>query len=153
MAGNLISTPFYEGAPLDPNKLNDLLTDVKTTYGEAALANKTINGMSESFTVVYDCGRESTALPTAGKPSYVDISLNNSAFNTSIVSTHPIVVTATISTSVDALYSSKTPISASGLVKTAGGGTKFSVGAVCNVPMQKVNIDWIAVQKIPSSSS
>ena len=145
----LIAKPFYEGAPLDPNKLNDILTDISTTYGETALANKTINGFTESLYIVYDCGRVSIPQITkANEPKYSSqITFENSSFDTSIVATSPIIISATVSTD----FTPKVAVNA--LVKYSNGKQNFQVGAVASGPMSEtVTIDWISIQKIPKKA-
>lgn len=145
MAGQPITTPFYEGAPLDPSKLNDLRTDIINTYGDIVLTNKTVNGFSESLIIIYDCGRVNIPkLTAANKPEYVSITFQNSSFKTDDIGTYPIIVTATVSTDF-------TPaVSVSSLVKYSGDKKGFQVGAVASGAMKEsVTIDWIAIQKIP----
>lgn len=143
---NLVSKPFYEGAPLDPNKLNDLLTDITTTFANAQLANQTLDGFSKQFKIIYDCGRVSIPnIAAANKPQYADIEFENTAFDTSIVGLNPIIVTATVSTNF------VPGVTVSSLVKYAYNKTKFQVGAVASGAVSNITIDWIAIQKIPTS--
>ena len=144
---NLVSKPFYEGAPLDPNKLNDLLTDITTTFGSAQLANQTLDGFSKQFKIIYDCGRVSIPnLTIANKAEYADIEFENTAFDAGIVGVNPIIVTATVSTNFI-----PNKVTVSSLVKYTSGKTKFQVGAVATGPISNITIDWIAIQKIPTA--
>lgn len=57
MADSIYSKPFDEGAPLDPNSLNLLRTDILNTM---ALANSAYNqyksGQNQSYKFIFDCG-------------------------------------------------------------------------------------------------
>lgn len=146
---DLISRPFYEGEPLDPIKLNNILTDLKATYSQANLANQTLEGLSKKFRVVYDCGRvQIPSITKAGEPKYSSaIAFENTAFNSDIVATNPIIVTATVSSNIEP----KATVSA--LVKYGPAKKQFWVGAVADKAISNLTIDWIAIQKIPDTNA
>jgi len=139
MSDSLISKPFNEGAPLDPNALNDLRTDLVNTYAKAsnALYNNNVNGQTESYKYLFNCGEIPLVITEVGTPIPVNLDLGN-GFE---ASPQP-VVTATIR-----MTSAPSKDQDTNVYVTSSGGTNFQIYVVSNVK-KTVYIQWTAIQKI-----
>jgi len=85
------STPFNEGAPLDPAGLNNLRDDIVTTYTQSNnfISNSTINGQSQAQIFVGICGTVDLQFSSgkAGGKAIPVSALTNPYITTTIVST------------------------------------------------------------------
>ena len=140
MSDSLISKPFNEGAPLDPNALNDLRTDLLNTYAKAnSLFSNTVNGQTQQYKYLYNCGEIPVDVQTVDTPVPVLLDLG-SGFE---VSPQPIV-TASIR-----MTSAPTKGQNTNVYVTSSGGQNFQLQVVSNVK-KTVYVQWIAIQKLPA---
>ena len=140
MSDSLISKPFNEGAPLDPNALNDLRTDLLNTYAKAnSLFSNTVNGQTQQYKYLYNCGEIPVDIQTVDTPIPVLLDLG-SGFE---VSPAPIV-TASIR-----MTSAPTKGQNTNVYVTSSGGQNFQLQVVSNVK-KTVYVQWIAIQKLPA---
>lgn len=136
MADSLISKPFSEGAPLDPNALNDLRTDLVNTYAKAnVLYNNTENGKTQSYKYIFNCGSESFTDLEVNTPKDIPLDLGT-GFETSPAPK----VTATVRTSLKKGESVITYV-------TSSNGANWKLWVLSNVK-KNINVDWIAIQKV-----
>jgi len=139
MADSLISKPFNEGAPLDPNALNDLRTDLLNTYAKAnTLFNNTENGQTKQYKYIYNCGEIPLVIEETGVAVPVDLDLGNG-----FESEPQPIVTATIR-----MTSAPSKGQATNVYVTSSNGQNFKLQVVSNVK-KTVYIQWTAIQKIP----
>jgi hypothetical protein len=138
MADSLISKPFSEGAPLDPNALNDLRADLVNTYAKAnVLYNSTESGQTKSYKYIFNCGTESFEDLEVNTPKSIPLDLGT-GFDASPA---PKVV-ATIRTSLKKGETVSTYV-------TSSNGGNWQLWVTSNVK-KKINVDWIAIQKLPA---
>ena len=143
MADKLVSKPFNEGAPLDPNELNNLRTDLLNTYNAAstALYNDTVAGQSQSYKFIFNCGRVQVTDVKKGKRVPASIDLGN-GFDTAQYHPH---VTASIVSNL-----SDSDVLTVSLTSDTGGFTGWKIWITSNTDKASVWVDWIAVQKVPA---
>jgi hypothetical protein len=138
MADSLISKPFSEGAPLDPNALNDLRSDLINTYTKTnVLYNSTESGKNTAYKFVFNSGSEEIDVTELNVPQEIPLDLGT-GFSTAAVPQ----VTATVRTQIAKGQSIQSYV-------TSSNGANWRVGVISNVK-KKVKIDWIAVQKLPA---
>lgn len=138
MADSLISKPFSEGAPLDPNALNDLRSDLINTYQKTnVLYNNTENGKNVAYKFIFNSGTEEIDVTELNTPQDVPLDLGVGFSTVSVPQ-----VTATVRTQIAKGQSIQVFV-------TSSNGANWRVGVVSNVK-KKVKIDWIAVQKVPA---
>ena len=142
----LISKNFNEGAPLDPNALNDLRTDIVTAFttANAGLTNTTANGQTKTYTYNYDSGEIPFQLPVGSSAPAGPIPLDLGA---SFASSPTPIVTA--SAKLQSAPASGEYINVS---IVSSGGTTFNFYVTSNIRVSKtISINWIAIQKIASN--
>lgn len=141
MADSLISKVFNEGAPLDPNELNNLRTDIINTYAKAnVLYNSTVNGQTQAYKNIFNSGRATITGIKAGVNAYTDIDLGN-GFDTN--QPHPVVV-ATVSSALATGESITTWVTSA-----SGGFTGWKIYILSNKARTSLTVDWMAIQKVP----
>lgn len=132
----LVSKPFSEGAPLDPNALNDLRTDLVNTYAKAnVLFNNTQNGQTQSYKYIFNCGTETFDDLEVNTPKDIPLDLG-----TGFETTPAPKVVATVRTSLKKGENVITYV-------TSSSGANWKLWVVSNVK-KKINVDWIAIQKV-----
>ena len=137
MPESILSKPFSEGAPLDPNALNDLRTDLLNTYAAAnALFNDTKGGQTQSYKYIFNCGQFDTRVEKGlSNPIPLDL-------GTGFEATPAPIVTATVGgTSAPGKDQTTTVY----VVSNNGGSYQLYVQS--NVA-KTITIYWTAVQKI-----
>ena len=140
MADKLISKPFNEGAPLDPNELNNLRTDLLNTYNTAnTLYNDVVNGQSQSYKYIFNCGRVQVTDVKKGKKVSAAIDLGN-GFDTN--QPHPHVTATIVSSLLDS------DIMTVHLTSDSGAFTGWKVWINSNADRASVWVDWTAIQKV-----
>jgi hypothetical protein len=140
MADSLISKPFNEGAPLDPNALNDLRTDLLNTYAKAnALYNDTKNGQTQAYRYIFNCGEIPLAIDQVSTPIPVALDLG-----TGFEASPTPIITATIR-----MTSAPSKDQNTSVYLTSSGGANQQLWVVSNVK-KTVYIQWTAIQKLPA---
>ena len=142
MPESILSKPFSEGAPLDPNALNDLRTDILNTYKTTnSLYSQTVSGQNQNYKFYFNCGSIGPVSISKGKNQPITVDVGN-GFEV----TQPIIVTATIG------YASGAP--ADGDIITpviiSNNGQSHQLYIVSNVS-KSVTVFWTAIQKIQTT--
>lgn len=130
MADQYVPVTFNDGAPLDPQKLMELQSNVKTLFEETTkLKNST---GTANYTVATDCGR---------------ISLENIKANVSI-STEPIAVTNfTDGAVVVAIPGSNTKGAQITINSSSVANGTFTLSVKSNLDLAKLWINWHIAQR------
>lgn len=142
MAETLISKSFNEGAPLDPNALNDLRADVVNAYAKAsnALYNNNINGQTQNYRFLFNCGEAVVSALQASTPVAIPIDLGN-GFE---VSPAPII-TATVK-----LTSAPAKGQQINAYVVTSGSNNPQLYVISNVATGSFSVYWTAIQKLPA---
>ena len=139
MADSLISKPFSEGAPLDPNALNDLRTDLLNTYIKAnSLYNDTKGGQTQSYKYLFNCGQLDVAV-AKGLSSPIALDLG-----TGFEANPAPIVTASVGGNAAPGKDQTTTVY---VVSNNGGNYQLYVQS--NVA-KTVTLYWTAIQKLPA---
>jgi hypothetical protein len=137
----LLSKTFNEGAPLDPNQLNDLRTDIVNTYNATnVLYNDTKDGQTESYRFVFNCGSVTFSGHKKDTPKDLPLELGNgfAPGTPGVGDTYP-RVTATVRTSLSSADNA--------IVYVTGVSSTPKIWIKANTT-KDISVDWIAVQKV-----
>ena len=142
MADALISKPFNEGAPLDPNALNDLRSDLLNTYKKAnTLYNENQNGQTQSYKYLFNCGEIRIDVTKVSVPFSVPLELGSGFESTP----SPVITTSVRMTSAPKEGQQ------TNVYVTSQGGANYQLHVISN-KLITAFVQWTAVQKIPTSN-
>lgn len=139
MADTLKSVIFQEGAPLDPNQLNDLSGNITTTFQASSLLNTTVTGIQGKLSIpLINSGSFTITGMKAGVNSTLPFSIGTQ-FTTSAI------VTATLTSTTHYAGEQMTV-----LLSAVGNNNDVLVSVVSDSKSRtQVSIRWTAIEMKP----
>jgi len=139
MADTLKSVIFQEGAPLDPNQLNDLSGNITTTFQASSLLNTTVTGIQGKLSIpLINSGRFTITGMKAGVNSTQTFSIGTQFSTNAIVTATPVSTTHYAGEQMTVL------------LKVVGNNNDVLVSVVSDSKSRtQISIQWTAVEMKP----